>query len=52
MIFESFSPYGLFIWNASRPDNESSLDALIEALEALDNLCGVIEEKYTDASVR
>ncbi|CAG8714505.1 1360_t:CDS:2, partial [Acaulospora colombiana] len=33
-------------------DNESSLTALLDALSALDDLCGVIEEKYEDASRR
>ncbi|KAG8843406.1 hypothetical protein FRC20_003964 [Serendipita sp. 405] len=33
-------------------DNESSLTALIEALEALDGVCGVLEEKYEDATKR
>ncbi|KAG8794741.1 hypothetical protein FRC17_008234, partial [Serendipita sp. 399] len=30
--------------------NESSLTALIEALEALDGVCGALEEKYENAS--
>ncbi|PVF97376.1 RBP11-like subunits of RNA polymerase [Serendipita vermifera] len=33
-------------------DNESSLSALLEALNALDDMCGVIEEKYEDAGKR
>ncbi|CAG7849895.1 SubName: Full=Uncharacterized protein {ECO:0000313/EMBL:CCA70353.1} [Serendipita indica DSM 11827] len=31
-------------------DNQSSLDALIEALDALDDVCTVIDEKYADAA--
>jgi DNA-directed RNA polymerase I and III subunit RPAC2 len=29
------------------PDNHSSLDALIEALEELDKVCETVEEAYT-----
>lgn len=31
-------------------DNESSLTALMTALNALDDLCGALDEKYTEAS--
>jgi hypothetical protein len=31
-------------------DNESSLTALVTALDALDDLCGALDEKYTEAS--
>ena len=33
-----------------RTDDASSLDALIEALDALDDVCGVIDDKYTEAT--
>lgn len=37
----------LSILISSFPDNHSSLDALIEALEELDKVCETVEEAYT-----